>query len=220
VLPFFLIAAAIPLVHAGYAASSARFPQPAASRAQAAQRWGVTCLMHLMQPLARLIGRLQHGLSPWRRRGGSVQAPPVGRLVLWSERWFPAEAWVARLEAAARERGAVVVRGGDFDEWDLLFRGGAFGSARTRLATEEHGGGRQLLRLDAGIHPSPTALITAVALALLAALALAEGAWIAAGVLAVLTGALGFLMLRDCTASRSAWAQAVESLKTSPEAQG
>jgi hypothetical protein len=50
---------------------------------------------------------------------------------------------------------------------------------------------------------------------MLAALAFADGAWIAAGVLALLSGALAFLMLRDCTASRSAWAHAVETLKTS-----
>ncbi len=219
-LPLFIIATGIPLVHAAFAASKARFPNPATSRAEAARRWGLTCLMHVMQPAARLIGRLRHGLTPWRQRGGSVRTALASQRILWSERWFPAETWIARLETAARERGAVVMRGGEYDAWDLHFRGGAFGSARTRVATEEHGGGKQLLRLQARTHASRPALIALLALAVLAAVAFADGAWLASGVLGALSASLGILTLRDCTASRGTWVHAVETLKTSIETEG
>ena len=219
-VPLFVIAAGIPLVHAAAAASRARFPTPAETRTEAARRWGLTCLMHIIQPAARLIGRIQHGLTPWRQRGNSLRGSLAARRVIWSERWFPAEAWIARLEAAARERGAVVMRGGDFDPWDLHFRGGAFGWARTRITTEEHGGGKQLLRLQARAHVSRPALVSMLALALLAALAFVDGAWLAACVLATLSGALGILILRDCTVSRGTWAHAVETLKTAIEEEG
>jgi hypothetical protein len=168
-----------------------------------------------MQPAARLIGRIQHGLTPWRQRGRSMRASLAGQRILWSERWFPIEAWIARLEAAAREQGAIVARGGDFDSWDLQFRGGAFGCARTRIVAEEHGGGKQLLRLRARTHASRPALAGMLALALLAMLAFADGAWVATAILATLSAILGILMLRDRTASRGIWAHAVETLQTS-----
>ena len=39
-----------------------------------------------------------------------------------------------------------VVRGGDIDRWDIQVRLGPLGSARLRVAVEEHGQGRQLVR--------------------------------------------------------------------------
>ena len=39
-----------------------------------------------------------------------------------------------------------VVRGGDTDRWDIQVRLGPLGSARLRVAVEEHGQGRQLVR--------------------------------------------------------------------------
>jgi O-antigen biosynthesis protein len=218
--PLFVVAAGIPLIHAALAASRARYPAQAATRVQATQRWVLTCCMHLIQPAARLIGRVRHGLTPWRRRGSPARASLAAQRVIWSERWFPSETWIAHLEATTRERGAVVMRGGNFDEWDLHFRGGAFGSARTRITTEEHGGGRQLVRFQARTHVPRAALATLLALAVLAVLACVDSAWIAAGVLATLSGVLGVLMLRDCALSRGTWAHAVETLKTSIEAEG
>jgi hypothetical protein len=173
--------------------------------------------MHLMQPAARLIGRLRHGLTPWRRRGPRAGNPVADARTLWSERWFPTEAWIARLEAGARECGAVVMRGGDFDRWDLHFRGGLFGWARTRVTTEEHGGGKQLLRFHAQSRAPRLAVATMSGLALLSLLAFVEHAWIAGIVLGLLAGTLGVLMLRDCAASRVTWSHAVEALKASIE---
>jgi glycosyltransferase involved in cell wall biosynthesis len=218
-VPFFVIAAALPISHAALAASRARFPAPASTPSDAVKRWSVTFLMHLMQPAARLIGRLQHGLTPWRRRAPAVEVTAAATRTLWSERWFPTEAWIARLEAAARRGGAVVMRGGDFDPWDLHFRGGLFGWARTHITTEEHGGGKQLLRLHARTRPPRPALALALGLGLLALFAFIDHAWLAAAVLGCAASTLGVLMVRDCAASRLSCAHAVEALKRSIEAE-
>ncbi len=53
----------------------------------------------------------------------------------------------ARLESALRRSGGVIFSGGEFERWDLHVRGGMLGSMRMRMAVEEHGGGRQLLRI-------------------------------------------------------------------------
>jgi hypothetical protein len=107
------------------------------------------------------------------------------------------------------------MRGGDFDRWDLHFRGGLFGWARTRVTTEEHGGGRQLLRLHAQTHAPRLAVVVTSGLALLSLLAFVDHAWIAGIILGLLAAILGLLMLRDCAASRVTWAHAVQALKTS-----
>jgi GT2 family glycosyltransferase len=108
----------------------------------------LTMILHLLQPLARLMGRLEYGLSPWRLRGNASVAPPVARtLTAWSERWRGADQRLHAIEVALRERGTTVVRGGEFDAWDLEVRCGTMGRARARMAIEEHGQGKQLIRL-------------------------------------------------------------------------
>ena len=41
----------------------------------------------------------------------------------------------------------MILRGGDFDGWDLEMRGGLLGSVRMLMAVEEHGGGNQFIRI-------------------------------------------------------------------------
>ena len=51
------------------------------------------------------------------------------------------------LESQLRSSGAVVRRGGDFDEWDLEIRGGLFGGVRVSTVSENYGRGKYMLRL-------------------------------------------------------------------------
>jgi hypothetical protein len=190
------------------AARAASFPIPARDAAEARRRRLLVFWMHLQQPMARLIGRRQHGLTPWRRRG-RVQGATADHASLWSETWHAPEDWVARVEAALQSRGAVVRRGGETDTWDLELRGGLLGALRARFAVEEHGAGRQLLRLATRGRSSRWAHGIGAAAAALAAGAAASAAWVAAGVLALAAALWTARAAADRRFARVLWAQAV-----------
>ncbi|WP_418317903.1 glycosyltransferase [Piscinibacter sakaiensis] len=206
--PLLALAAAGPLVQAAIAATQARFPIPARSTGERMRRWGLTFLMHLMQPMARLIGRLEHGLTPWRRRGRLAKARlrASHATVVWSETWRPAEQWIEVLEAALRQQGGVVRRGDSCDEWDLLLLGGGFCGLELRLAVEEHGGGRQLVRIATRFHFNPIAAAAGVVLLAAGTAAALQGGWVAAGALAAAGFAIAIAIQRDCAASSGCWA--------------
>ncbi len=108
----------------------------------------LTMWCYLIQPVARLRGRLSRGLSPWRMRfPGGLDIPVPREFVVWSEQWRSSEQRLTALEAFLKSEGLCVQRGGDFDRWDLACRSGTFGGLRMRMALEEHGHGRQLVRL-------------------------------------------------------------------------
>jgi O-antigen biosynthesis protein len=197
-LPLALLAVLAPLAQAALAAARATYPQPARSRADGARRRALTAFLHLVQPLARLIGRVQHGLTPWRRAPGDWIAPRAFERNAWRERWRAPEHWLGDLETRLRNAGVPVRPGGDYDRWDLETRRGLIGGARVRLAIEEHGGGRQLARWRAWPRPSLAALATAAALGGLASLAALDRAWVAAALLALACAMLAGRIARDC----------------------
>jgi GT2 family glycosyltransferase len=217
-VPLLVLAGAAPIAQAAIAATRAQFPVPAASSGERVQRWALTFAMHLMQPVARLIGRLKHGLTPWRRRARAGTAPATAlQRTIWSETWHAPEQWLETLEAAVRERGAPVRRGSDFDDWDLEVRGGLVGSVRLTMAVEEHGAGRQLVRLATRRRVAPLTVATVAVLALLAAGAFAATAWVAGGVLAAGAVALALAAARDVeAAARCCTAAVAASGRTEP----
>jgi len=145
----------------------------------------LTAGLFVIQPMARLWGRFAHGLTPWRQRGSAKRfALRSFRHTAWSESWRAAPDWIEGLRSSLRSQGALAAAGGDCDRWDLQIRGGLFGAARIRLAVEEHGAGKQLLRWRAWPRQSLGFLIIAAVLAALALGAAADHAWTAASVLA------------------------------------
>ena len=172
-------------------------------------RWrlvATTALLHWLQPIARTLGRLRLGLTPWRRRRDERVIFPWKRSVnIWSEnQWRSAEQRLEALEAAIEARGAVVARGGDWDRWDLEARGGMFGNAVTKLVIEEHGGGKQLVRLRLTPVAGRSALMFAGVLYLLALRAALDQSW---GAWAVLGGlSFGWLarIAYECGAAMAA----------------
>src|SRR5690606_25335974 len=102
------------------------------------------------------------------------------RFVHWSEWWRPAHAWLGALEAELRAQGLLVLRGGAFDDWDLEVRAGRAGALRLRMALEEHGRGRQLVRVRTWPRRPPRRAAALLLLAGLAALAAVGGSWWAA----------------------------------------
>jgi GT2 family glycosyltransferase len=197
-LPLLGLAVGAVVVQAVLSAARARFSRADRSRSTMFQLYGLTALLYLLQPLARLRGRLGHGLTPWRRRGTSRAGRPWWRTcTLWRERGRTAAEHLADISESLRQAGAVVREGGDFDRWDLEVRLGALGAIRVLMAMEEHGAGRQLLRFR--VHPrvSPIWMIL-VALGISGGVgAAASHAWTAALILGISAGLVATRALSD-----------------------
>jgi GT2 family glycosyltransferase len=184
-IPLLALAVAASLAHAVSAAASSFGAASVAGRLRnRPDRW-LVALLYLLQPLARLIGRVRYGLAPWRLAPRGRLAPPLPRnCVIWSETWRSQEQRLTEIESAIRVAGASVVRGGEFDRWDLTIRGGGLASTLLRMAIEEHGAGRQLIRIRVSPRASRAAVVSTVITATLAVLAAIGGGSIAAAVLA------------------------------------
>jgi hypothetical protein len=147
--PLLILACGPPLVQAALCAARVRFSGARSSDLRLAGLRVLIAGLHLLQPLARLIGRLTSGLTPWRRRKTRGWAWPGWRTAtIWSEKWRAPHEWLTSFEATLKAAGAVVIRGGNFDAWDLEVREGMLGRVRAQMVIEEHGGGRQLVRLQ------------------------------------------------------------------------
>jgi len=210
--PSFVLAAGSVVAQAAKSAARARLDtKPRGGLARARMRV-LIAVLHLLQPAARLWGRLRHGLVPWSARGASGwKLPRTRSLALWSEAGRPQAAWLEEFEAALRSSGARVRRGGEFDHFDLVVVGGPFGAARTLMAVEEHGMGRQYVRfrvwpkLRRGL---PATLLSGV----LAAGACAEGAWLAGAILGAVSVALAAVGARECGCAQGAVLRALACL--------
>jgi len=186
-LPLLGLAVSGPVARAAIVA--ARLPIPGApGRRRAFAFRTLTAFLHLVQPLARLRGRLGNGLSPLRRRGPRVLAWPLRcARAVWSETWRDPLERLAGVEAALRSDGVAVRRGDAHAGWDLEVRGGCLGGARLLMAVEDHGGGTQYVRLRTWPRFAWKGVALALGLAGLCALAARDGAVAAA----VLLGAGG-----------------------------
>jgi hypothetical protein len=140
------------------------------------QRRELTATLFLLQPVARLAGRLRNGLSPWRRRLRPNAAWPRPRTVeVWSEFWRQPHDFIQLLQDALAARGGYVRSGGPFDRWDLDLRAGPLGGVKIRTAVEEHGSGKQLLRVRVWPRASARGMAAAALLVLLSAYAAGNG---------------------------------------------
>lgn len=172
----------------------------------------VTACLHLMQPVARLTGRLCRGLSPFRRRASSDFSLPCMRTIrIWKEQWRDPSDRVTAIEHALRSQGAVIKRGGDFDDHDLEVRGGLFGSLRLRMAIEEHGGGRQMVLIRSWPKVHAPILFVIISFALLCGLAFIDHAWIASALLGALAVMFGARAIGDCSAATSTCLHAIRT---------
>jgi glycosyltransferase involved in cell wall biosynthesis len=186
-LPIAALAAGLSVACAARGASAAVFN--GITRSQRLRLRLLTAWLHLVQPFARLCGRLAGGLTPWRRRDHRMLAVPYdSRWTVWTPRRREPHEWLLTLESALRQRGHVVARGGDWDTWDLDVRSGTLGAVRVLMTHEEHGRGRQLVRFRLWSRVTTGGWIGA-ALLTLATLAAATGAVVGAlalGCIAVL----------------------------------
>jgi len=194
-LPLLVIAVCALAIDAALGAARARFM----SQTDIWRLRLLTGCLYLLQPLARLRGRVRYGLSPWRRRGPRGLALPLARSYsFWCECWQEPEERVRAILHSLHVGGSAVDSGGGWDRWDLQVRGGLLGVARLRLAIEEHGSGQQLVRVRSWPSAGRGALALLLLTCSLALLAGVSHGGAAAIVLTALTAVLLLRVLCEC----------------------
>jgi hypothetical protein len=129
--------------------------------------------------------------------------PVPRRLERWSETWVDPRECVRSFERGITAAGAVVRRGGPFDRWDIETRGGVLAGVRVTTAVEEHGQGRQLVRIRCRPTWSGPALALTLVLVVLAVAASIDGAVVAAIVLALLGATVGLRAVAEASSALS-----------------
>jgi hypothetical protein len=150
------VAILVTVFQATLAGRRAVFTELPASRWRLLKMRGMTAGMHVLQPLARLMGRISErgafalsfrfvaGHSKNRER--SLSLPRSRTISVWYETWDSNERRLEQLESTLRLNGAHVTRGGEYDRWDLEVGHGMLGAARIRMTAEEHGSGKQMIK--------------------------------------------------------------------------
>lgn len=161
-------------------------------------------ILHIVQPLARLTGRITHGLTPWRMRGVAPKLKSLTFLrakvlMLWSEgNWKAPETWLAEIERNIIALKARVKKGGDFDRWDIKVKNGIFSTAQGILTIEEHGANKQYLKFKYWGNYSASGLALIILLAAIAVLAAVDESWIVSSIFMALTVGLIGKYVFDC----------------------
>ncbi len=186
-LPLFVLGAGISILQAVVAGIRASFRTKTKNKTEHLKKRVMTMYLHLMQPLARLMGRVSKGLTPWRFRGKSGWIFPIrSTITVWSERWRASGDWLEKVESKLKRKKIVSFRGGNYDRWDLSIAGGMFGSAKSLMTVEEHGGGKQNVRWRIWPVFSLRSILAVALLGGLAFLAMLDHAWVTGGILTAL----------------------------------
>ncbi len=191
VLPLLIFAVIVIFTQAGSSAAKSLATKKFRSDFQYLKFWSLTTMLHVIQPAARLYGRIAHGLTPWRVRGSGLYG--LNTLFLykvshtyWSEKWKSNVDWLTEIEYNLIQSRARVRRGGNLDQWDLQVSCGFFSSCRGLLTVEEHGAGKQLLRFDCHTHYLKSGIVLSFLFALLAILAAMDSSFIASCILGLI----------------------------------
>jgi cellulose synthase/poly-beta-1,6-N-acetylglucosamine synthase-like glycosyltransferase len=210
-LPILCIAVGIPIIQSFKNSLGVHFSHENRSRFEIARMHAITVTLHFIQPVARLFGRVSHGLTPWRRHNlNKLSLPWPRNHSIWSETWQPNEKRIESIEKGLVKQGVIVIRGGEYDSWDLQIRGGLFGSLRVLGAVEEHGGGKQMFRIKSWPLISVMGVILPVTFGILALLAALDQAWhvfIALGGIVAITGVRS---IGDCASATGCYLEAIK----------
>jgi GT2 family glycosyltransferase len=173
-LPLLAVSVGVPIANACATGARSRFQR----RGSHSRLKVLTALLHMLQPAARLYGRLGYGLKIWRSRIPAGFILPVPRkTAIWTEQWIAPEARLQSIEERLRSQAVPVRRGGEYDGWDLEVQGGFWGGARLLMAVEDHGAGTQYVRCRVQPKCFGRGLIVTLGLALLSAAAGLDEAW-------------------------------------------
>lgn len=203
-IPVFFISVMLIVLQAALSANDAVFKDKPDTRLKKLKYWGLTALLHLVQPVARLKGRIRHGLTPWRN--GLIHLKYIGKLfypnkilVHWSEQWRSQEDWLKAIQSGLEALTNRVMKGGDYDRWDLQNRIGPFASVRSFLTIEEHGKGKQYLKLKRRLIISLPGIAIFGVLGTVSYLAFINQAFISFTILGSLAVLMGLRILADAS---------------------
>jgi hypothetical protein len=216
IAPLLILSAGLTLAQAGVAAwkASSFYSREGWQRLRATAFIGV---LQLAQPLARLFGRFKYGLHPWRHRGAPQVTPRRKSVSIWTEASRTPEEWLNHLQTRLRSAGSPGFAGGGYDDWDLEVQGGMLGAVRTRMAIEEHGGGRQMLRFRIWPRCPATGFLTLMLLVSISVAAGYDQAWAVAALLLVGCAILGGRMLYECALAMHRLTHVLDELKTTSQ---
>jgi O-antigen biosynthesis protein len=210
---FAALAFVLLLVQAGFSLRDSginRRPSPVMPRLA---RSGVTYALHLLQPLARLYGRLRHGLFVYRRRIPARFAIPRHRQSAYFSRvWIDPIARLRLLEEQFVSTRSSFQRGGDYDTWDFEVLGGTLGGSRMMMAIEDQGSGTQYVRARTWPVSRCMGMVPVALFALIALIAMVQGAYAAAALLGFIAM---IIYLRILSESASAQFAILDALKAS-----
>jgi GT2 family glycosyltransferase len=217
-LPAFVIGVSASLWRAVASGWRVNRDVPGRSAGETLLRRSLTAMLFLVQPLARLAGRLRNGLSPWRRRLRPGAAWPRPRTVqVWSEGWQEPQARIQDLQDAVAARGGFVRSGGPFDRWDLALRAGPVGEVKIRTVVEEHGSGRQLMRAKIWPRASAGGVVVVTLLALLSIYTIIDGQ---IGIGVAIGTTIALLVVLGFEGTGTAMSLALDELRRIQEEQG
>jgi hypothetical protein len=213
-LPLLLVTVGFPLINVIKSVAEASFTiKPLSLFDQLKMRF-LTGLLYVIQPMARLYGRFLNGLTPWRWQKTLYYAfPRPQKYEIWSENWKAPDKWLQIIKTAIEKKGAVAKAGGDFDHWDLEIRGGLFGAIRSQMAIEEHGAGKQFLRLRTWVTVSPIGISLILLFAFLSILAAIDQVWLVAALLALFAVGLAVRIYHNCAVATGVCLQALQDKK-------
>jgi hypothetical protein len=217
--PALLVAVGLPIAQAIISASEAVFPTPRSHRSERLRLRAVTAVLHIFQPIARLKGRLSHGLTPWRSRLG---LRPSWR---WRDDYVfehldraARQTLLDDITDAMRSRRTNVCRDKSGRRWDLEITAGLFGRARLAIDEPPQSTDGARLRGRSRVSVPAGVAVAAAALGLLAAISSLQGAVLAGTALGAAALALVIMSYRQCAATLTALAAAIREVDPVPAA--
>lgn len=198
-------------------ASRATFPDRPTSLLAAARMRMLVGGLYLMQPVARLAGRVHYGLTPWRLRGVRGVASPLSfRHESWCKNWHDPSARLADLEGTLKRGGAVVLRGHEFARWDLELRGGLFGRVRIRQFTADLAHSAQYVQYFATPRFAPMGVLLFIFFCALCAAAIVEDRLLLAGSAWAVAALIALIATRELLAAMATFRTTMKSLVEDP----
>jgi len=213
-LPLMGLSAGLALVQAIRCGARNSFADVAPTRFGRVKRRTLTAFLYLIQPLARLFGRLPHGLTIWRRHpADDYSFPHPWTADIWATGYHSVEALLQTIEVEQRVQGIVALRGqcvrpvGPRGQWRHVRR------RSLSMALENHGSGRQLLRVRSWPRCSMGGSVLSVVCGGLSISAALDGALAACAVLGAVALLLILRTVEECAFGSFAFLQAIKNIE-------